>query len=145
MIKNLIYTVILLTLAGCSGRSVQPSEESDQEKFKKEFLDPSAEVGPKVYSWWLNGKTDTTRLKTEMTEMKNAGISGFDIFEIGVPGSDIMIKAGPAFLSVESLASIKMVIREAGKMGMTAGLNMASSWNAGGSWIKPEHAAKSIY
>ena len=25
------------------------------------------------------------------------------------------------------------------------GLNTASSWNAGGTWITPEHAAKSIY
>jgi hypothetical protein len=28
---------------------------------------------------------------------------------------------------------------------MEVGLNTASSWNAGGSWITPEHAAKSIY
>ena len=25
------------------------------------------------------------------------------------------------------------------------GLNLASSWNAGGTWVKPEHAAKSLY
>src|SRR5690606_17501033 len=31
------------------------------------------------------------------------------------------------------------------KLGMEVGLNTASSWNAGGNWLPPEHTAKSIY
>jgi hypothetical protein len=77
--------------------------------------------------------------------MKNAGIGGFDMFEIGVPRQDTMIPGGPAFLSDESLKVIKFVVKEAGKLGLEMGLNLASSWNAGGSWTLPKNAGKSLY
>lgn len=44
-----------------------------------------------------------------------------------------------------SLETIKVAVEEAGKYGMEVGLNTASSWNAGGNWLTPKHAAKSIY
>jgi len=77
--------------------------------------------------------------------MKKAGIGGFDLFEIGVPKEDVMIPGGPAFLSDESLEIIEFVVNEAGRLDLSVGLNLASSWNAGGSWIKPEHGGKSLY
>ena len=142
-----IYTmlIILLLMAGCTGKQVQETEQSGYEKLREGFTNPPPGARPKVYWWWLNGNADTARLLAEMREMKDAGISGFDIFEIGVPNEDIMVGAGPAFMSDASLLSIKTVLEEAEKLEMKAGLNMASSWNAGGSWIRPEHAAKSIY
>ncbi len=77
--------------------------------------------------------------------MKNAGIGGFDFFEIGVPKEDTMVTAGPAFLSDQSLKVIKYVVNEAGKLGLEMGLNLASSWNAGGDWTLPKNAGKSLY
>jgi hypothetical protein len=143
--KKILIFITVAFFCSCSAKSDKDRKDENYESLKQVFLNPPAQARPKVYWWWLNGNTDTLRLKAEIRAMKEAGISGFDIFEIGVPRSDETIKAGPAFLSRESLAAIKLVIDEAGKAGMTAGLNMASSWNAGGSWIKPVHAAKSIY
>lgn len=97
-----------------------------------------------MYHWWLGGNVDTVRLKEELRSFKDAGISGFTIFEIGSRDTSF-VKQGPAYLSEESLATIKLAVEEAGKLGLTVGLNTASSWNAGGSWVTPEHAAKSIY
>lgn len=77
--------------------------------------------------------------------MKDAGIGGFDLFEIGVPKQDVMIPGGPAFLSDESLQIIKYIIDLAGELDLTVGLNLASSWNAGGSWVEPKHGGKSLY
>ena len=108
------------------------------------FKDPPASARPYVYHWWLGGNVDTVRLKEEIRGFKKAGISGFTIFEIG-SNDTVHVKAGPPFLGKESLANIKCAVDEAGKLGMTVGLNTASSWNAGGSWITPEYAAKSIY
>jgi hypothetical protein len=144
MERLLIFLAVVL-FSSCSADTVQNGIDENYEIIKGAFLNPPDYARPKVYWWWLNGNTDTARIKTEIEAMKNAGISGFDIFEIGVPKSDVTIKAGPAFMSEESLASVKLAIDEAGKAGMQAGLNMASSWNAGGSWIQPQHAAKSIY
>jgi len=109
------------------------------------FKNPPENARPKTYWWCLNGNIDTVRAKEELLAMKNAGLSGFDIFEIGVPKSDTMIPGGPAFMSNESLRILKSVITEAGRLGLTVGLNLASSWNAGGSWVEPKHAGKSLY
>ena len=145
MIRTFTFLAAVLLLGGCSGRQFDETEQAEYEDLKEGFMNPPSGTRPKVYWWWLNGNTNTARLIAEMREMKNAGISGFDIFEIGVPKQDIMVEPGPAFLSDESLLSIKTVIEEAGRLGMEAGLNMASSWNAGGSWIRPENASKSLY
>ncbi|MGV3556613.1 glycosyl hydrolase [Larkinella arboricola] len=112
------------------------------------FKNPPQQARPKTYWWWLNGHVDTLRLKEELRAMKTAGIGGVDIFEIGVPPANNpngMVKAGPPFMGPESLKSIECAIREATRLQLEVGLNLASSWNAGGSWIKPQHAAKSIY
>ncbi len=120
-------------------------QQSVYENLAGAFRNPPSEARPRAYFWCLNGHIDTVRAKIELKAMKDAGLSGFDLFEIGVPPSDTMVPAGPAFLSDESLKLIKAVVNEAGRLGLTMGLNVASSWNAGGSWVKPEHAGKSLY
>ncbi len=115
------------------------------ESIQAAFLNPAGTARPKVYWWCLNGNIDTVRAGQELEAMKAAGIGGFDFFEIGVPKQDAMIPGGPAFLSDESLKLIKFVIDKAGKLGLTVGFNVASSWNAGGSWVKPRHGSKSLY
>lgn len=119
--------------------------QSDHSQLQKGFENPPNTARPKVYYWWLNGLVDTLRVKTEIEAMDQAGISGFDIFEIGAGRGDSSIKPGPAFLSKESLASIRVALREAKERNMEVGLNLASSWNAGGTWISPENSAKSLY
>jgi hypothetical protein len=108
------------------------------------FQNPPQSAKPKVYWWILNGNLDTISAKQELKAMKEAGIGGFDFFEIGTP-RDTMIPGGPAFMSDESVELIEFAAKEAGKLGLTMGLNLASSWNAGGSWVEPKHGGKSLY
>jgi len=142
MVKKIIAVSLILLFYPAS---IILAQQDDYVRLSEGFKNPPPPARPKVYWWCLNGNIDTVRAKQEFLDMKNAGISGFDIFEIGVPKSDTMIPGGPAFLSDESLKILKSVIDEAGKLGLTVGLNLASSWNAGGSWVKPEHAGKSLY
>lgn len=128
-------------------RPVRSSRPSSTD-LRAGFSNPPVHARPKVYWWWLNGYVDTVRLKEELRAIKQAGLGGVDIFEIGLPPAsdqNQIIPAGPAFMSEASVRTIGMAIREAGKLGLEVGLNMASSWNAGGTWVKPEHAAKTIY
>jgi hypothetical protein len=123
----------------------EPAADTSYEQLKDGFINPWGDARPKVYWWCLNGNIDTLRAKQELLAMKEAGIGGFDFFEIGVPKQDTMIPGGPAFLSDASLDIIKYVVDEAGRLDLTVGLNLASSWNAGGSWTKPRHGGKSLY
>lgn len=119
-------------------------ENSVYKTFQQGFQNPPPASHPNVVHWFLGGYIDTLRLKEELRDFKNAGISGITIFEIGSRDT-VRIKAGPAYLSDESLNILKCAIDEAGKLELEVSLNTASSWNAGGSWITPEYAAKSIY
>ncbi|MFI5123675.1 MAG: glycosyl hydrolase [Chitinophagales bacterium] len=123
----------------------QKGAADNYERLREGFLNPPVAARPKVYWWWLNGNTDTVRLKEELLAMKAAGIGGADIFEIGVPNGDSLIPAGPAFMSKRSLESIRFAVKEATKLNIETGFNVSSSWNAGGSWTLPQYAAKSLY
>lgn len=144
LLLPLSLLAIFLQSSGISSLAQTPTPQS----VRAGFLNPPRAARPKVYWWWLNGAVDTTRLREELRAIKAAGLGGVDLFEIGVNAtnnSDGRIPAGPPFMGPESLAAIVMAIREATRLDLELGLNLASSWNAGGSWTRPEHAAKSLY
>jgi hypothetical protein len=73
------------------------------------------------------------------------GMGGFDIWDVGTNmNPDHIVPDGPAFLSDESVNAIAHTIREADRLGLEIGLITSSSWNAGGSWVKPEHGAMGL-
>lgn len=143
MIRGLSYWIMIAILFFAVG-SRQKAMSQKTADIRAGFNNPGGTARPKVYYWWLNGYTDTVKIKEELQAIKDAGIGGVDIFEIGFK-PDGGMPAGPAFMGDSSLQNIVFAIKEAGKLGLEVGLNLASSWNAGGSWVKPEHAAKSLY
>ncbi len=52
---------------------------------------------------------------------------------------------GPQFLGDESVKSIRHALAEGKRLGIKIGLVGSSGWNAGGSWVSPEWAAKALY
>ncbi len=142
-LKILLICLSFVLLSASCKESKNASNINIYDELSSSFLNPGGTARPKVYWWCLNGNIDTLKAREEFTEMKKAGIGGFDMFEIGSRSK--AIPAGPAFLSEESLSIIKFVVKEAGKLDLTVGLNIASSWNAGGSWIEAKHGGKSLY
>src|SRR5690554_4144488 len=142
--KIRIAPLFLLGLFCCISFQVNAQQENAYQQFYEGFQSPPSQAYPIVYHWWLGGHVDTLRLKEELRAFKNAGIAGFTIFEIGSRDT-VLVGTGPAFLGEESLKTIRFAVEEAGKLGLEVGLNTASSWNAGGNWLPPQHAAKSIY
>jgi len=142
--KFYIIILVIFTFALSTG-AVFGQKNLSYRNLTEIFKNPPASAHPRVYWWCLNGNIDTITAKQELLEMKKAGIGGFDFFEIGVPKEDTMIPGGPAFLSEESLKIIQFAVKEAGKLGLEMGLNLSSSWNAGGAWTLPKNAGKSLY
>ncbi|MEX0882811.1 MAG: glycosyl hydrolase [Cyclobacteriaceae bacterium] len=136
--------LILFGMYYLSFLSTYAQESSHYSQFYEGFQSPPPYAHPIVYHWWLGGHVDTVRLKEEIHAFKEAGVAGFTIFEIGSRDT-VLVGTGPEYLGDESLKTIQLAVEEAGKLGMEVGLNTASSWNAGGNWLTPEHAAKSIY
>src|SRR4051812_34495962 len=97
--------VALVSLLLC-WQAMVAQEPAGYQQLKKVFEEPPPQAHPKSYWWWLNGNTDTARLMTELAAMKDAGITGVDIFDIGAraPNNpDRMIPAGPPFMGAEAL------------------------------------------
>src|SRR5690606_9403635 len=143
MIKS-PYRIFLFLLFCWNAFQANGQQKDTYRQFYEGFQSPPSQAYPIVYHWWLGGHVDTLRLKEELLAFKKAGISGFTIFEIGSRDT-VLVGTGPAFLSDASLETIRLAVEEAGKLGLEVGLNTASSWNAGGNWLPPQHAVKSIY
>lgn len=145
------YRILLMMVGVVALLTVSCSDlQNDIElaRLKEGFANPPRGARPKVYWWWLNGYVDSVRVKAELKAIKDAGLGGVDIFEIGLPPAsnpDNIVPAGPAFMSEESLNMIRLAVEEAGKLDLEVGLGVASSWNAGGSWVEPKYAAKTLY
>ena len=145
MKKSVFTLILIICLIFPSFKTASAQSTNEYKTLAAGFKNPTGQARPKVYWWCLNGNIDTIAAKQEFIEMKKAGIGGFDFFEIGVPRTDKETPGGPAFLSDESLKVIKFAVNEAGKLGLEMGLNLSSSWNAGGSWTLPKNAGKSLY
>ena len=113
---------------------------------EKEFADPPLAALPRALWPWVNGNVSLSQITYELEQVKEKGMGGLDIWHLGaMVNADNILTAGPAFLSDECLQAIAHATREAERLGLEIGLITSSSWNAGGSWVKPEHGAMGIY
>lgn len=147
MKQTLISLALWLMVCPACQQQIQ-TRESDSAVISLEegFKNPPVSVRPKGYWDWMNGNFDLARLSYELEQAKEQGMAGFDIFDIGAvsnPGG--MVPAGPAFMGAECLEAIQHVVSEATRLDLELGLILSSSWDAGGSWIGPEHASMALY
>jgi len=147
MRKILIQLLVLLSLlSSCQLQKDPSASDAPMVSLEEGFMDPPVSVRPKGYWDWMNGNFDLARLTAELEEAKAQGMAGFDIFDIGaVSNTDGIVPAGPAFMGEECLEAISHAVKEATRLDMELGLILSSSWDAGGSWIRPEHGSMALY
>jgi hypothetical protein len=123
------------------------SPAAEREPAQALFMNPPMEARPGAFWDWMNGDVDLDRLTFELEEMKAKGMSGAEIWDIGVIRThpEEKVPAGPAFLGPESLKAVNHAIEQADRLGLHLGMVASSSWNAGGSWVKPHESMKGIY
>jgi len=110
------------------------------------FRNPPASARPAVYYIWLNGYANRSHMETEIAQLKEMGIGGLCLFDMGARGpKDTLPPAGPAFLSDDSLKIIGQAIRTATGLGMETNLSASSSWDLGGSWVEPKDASMGLF
>ena len=133
-------------MTGCLDQTGPVTQGSASGSLEEGFKDPPVSVRPKGYWDWMNGNFNLERLTYELEEAREQGMAGFDIFDIGAvsnPGG--IVPAGPPFMGDEYLEAIAHAVREADRLDMELGLILSSSWDAGGSWIGPEHGSMALY
>ncbi len=129
--------ILMTTLISCT-----PSRSSLS---VEEFKNPAKVYRPLALWTWMNGYVDTGKLVYELKEMKEKGMRGALIWDIGsLADPEKIIPEGPAFLGPQSLEYVSLALKTAGELGLDLGMVASSSWNAGGEWITEKDASKQI-
>jgi hypothetical protein len=121
------------------------TEPTTQRKLEDGFFNPPTENRALALWPWLNGYVDTTKLVYELEQMKDKGMRGALIWDVGsLMDPDKMIPAGPAMLGDSSLQYFSLALNTGKKLGLDIGWFASSSWNAGGPWVEEENAAMEL-
>jgi hypothetical protein len=145
MIAYRLFSFAILTVAVINIHA-QKKTVATTSSLESDFKNPPVSARPKALWPWVNGNINLSQLTFEMEDAKRKGMGGFDIWDVGVSvDPNKVVPAGPPFLGNESVHAIAHTIREADRLGLEIGLTFSSSWNAGGSWVKPEHGAMGLF
>ncbi|KAA3614215.1 MAG: hypothetical protein DWQ01_00500 [Planctomycetota bacterium] len=123
-----------------------PPAEQAYEQLRNGFQNPPAQARPDAFWPWLNGHADRERITEEMEEVRAAGFSRLQVWDVrAYQDPEGVVPIGPPFLSDEWLANLAHANREAKRLGLELGMVAASGWNAGGTWVEPEEALLGLY
>ena len=82
----------------------------------------------------------------DLEEMKDKGMSRAEIWDVAIYDSpENTYGVGSEFLGDQSVELIKHALSEGKRLGIAIGMVASSGWNAGGSWVEPDWAAKALY
>ncbi len=110
------------------------------------FRSPPPAARPHTYWLWLNGHVDLPTAADELKAMRDAGLGGVLLFEMGARGDPATIPPpGPAFLSPEWVRRLRVTTEQAKALGLQVDMSVISSWDMGGPWIEPKHAVMGLY
>ncbi len=114
-------------------------------QLEADFRNPPKEARPWTYYLLLNGYVNRSHVEKELRDYWDKGFGGLCIFDMGARGDKAAFPpAGPPFLSTGSIEDIAHILRTAGALGMEADLSVTSSWDMGGSWVKPEDGSMTL-
>jgi len=133
-----------LTLTFCSLLLLFFHPGHAQSPLEEVFHNPPPEARPWGYWIWSHGNFDYATMDRELEAFQEMGLGGVDIFDIGVRDRLDVIPAGPAFMSTEQVDGMAYALNKAKELSLGMGLIVSSSWNAGGSWTKPEDQIKNL-
>ena len=131
-------------LFSACGGSEQTTQDA-QSLIDESFGNPPSFARPGVFWDWLNGNITKAGITRDLEAMKSKGIMRAEIWDVRANNNTQMVPAGKAFLSDESVALIKYAVAEGKRLKMRIGIIASSGWNAGGSWVTPDWAAKGLY
>ena len=142
------YTNILLLIAILSVpiQTVAAETIDSTDLLAAGFLNPPKAAKPSIYWLWLNGYVNRDYLETELEQFSEKGIGGLCIFDMGARGDAKAVPpAGPAFMSDEFIDNVADTLKLADKLDLDVELAACSSWDLGGSWVKPRQASMGLY
>ncbi|MDR2346457.1 MAG: hypothetical protein LBE18_10350 [Planctomycetaceae bacterium] len=141
--SNKIRNLFFLFLTGIVISVTVSFAYSQTESFVNEFTAPAEENRPWAFWVWQNGNITKEGITADLEAMKQAGIGGALIMELGYGN---IPPRGPAdFLSDTWRELFAFMLSEANRLGLEINMFASAAFGGGGgSWIKPEHSMLKI-
>ncbi len=137
MNPSFLRSLVLICLT--IGFSLTPDDSLHaQETARDVFVQPPDAAKPRGYWLWAHGNFDYTRITEELSEFKQMGLGGVDIFDMGIADPYGIIPSGNAFMGPDMMDGITFAVQEAEALGLSLGLSVSNGWNAGGPWTPPD-------
>jgi hypothetical protein len=105
------------------------------------FRNPPQTVKPKVYWWWLYNRVDKAGITRDLEQFKAKGITGVNLICTGgYAGLEPL--PGVKFLGPEWRELFRHMVKEAKRLKVEVGFNLAGGWVMIGPWVTPDNAMK---
>jgi hypothetical protein len=129
----------LLPLLLCLvGNQALPAEI---DQLEKSFANPPDSARPWTWWHWNNGNISKSGIKADLQAMKDAGIAGAQIFDVGIGSPQGKVD----FFSPEWFSCFRFALEEAQRLGLEIGVHNCPGWSSsGGPWIKPADSMKVV-
>ena len=137
--RNTILFICLLSFV-LSGVRLS-GEETDF--LKNSFVAPPDSAKPRVYWWWLFNRVDKEGITRDLEQFRAKGISGVNLICTGGYAGKTPLP-GVEFLEPEWRELFRHAIREAARLKIEIGFNLAGGWTMMGPWVTPDNAMKKV-
>lgn len=104
---------------------------------------PTPEMKPWVYNWWMGSAVDAPGLEYQCAELVAKGFGGFHVIPI-YGAKDGFEKKSRSILSSDWVEAWNLAARTARRHGLGIDLTMGSGWCFGGPWVSTNDAASSL-
>ncbi len=145
-----LFIALCLLISACSYQTKQDVNSVKHiktiQELSEEFVVPPISSRPGAFWCWLNGDVTRASITSDLEEMKEKGMGRAEIWDVEARNNtNGAFGIGPEFMGEKSVEFIKHALSEGKRLGLRIGMVASSGWNAGGSWVTPDWAAKALY
>ena len=135
------YKYVLILLVALFDAPLSQGQEIDQ--LRQFFVTPPDNAKPRVYWWWLYNRVNKESITRDLEEFKAKGISGVNLICTGGYAGDKAL-LGVKWLSPEWCSLYRHAVREAKRLDIELGFNLAGGWTMMGPWVTYDDAMKKV-
>ncbi|MCX6224045.1 MAG: glycosyl hydrolase [Bacteroidia bacterium] len=114
-----------------------------KDSLRTSFIAPPDAAKLRVYWWWLFNRVDKEGITRDLEEFRAKGISGVNLICTGGYAGKAPL-LGVEFLGTEWRELFRHAIREAKRLKIEIGFNLAGGWTMMGPWVTPDNAMKKV-
>lgn len=146
---SVIFYTALSVLNIINISQAQPGKNNSEKKgitpdaLLRSFVSPPDSTKPRVYWWWLFNRVDKEGITRDLEEFKAKGISGVNLICTGgYAGKEALL--GVKFLGDEWRELFRHAVREAKRLNIEMGFNLAGGWTMMGPTVTKDNAMKKV-